>query len=944
MRHVAVPRAGGLVLCCAVVAAVPANVDAAVTPKGALTRLVKDTRTLSARVVVKKKRSALLASALAARRAVRSKPCRSVQQLKTFQRLLPRRRATKRVAGAVGTLRADASTASALLLASGRAAKCGGAKTAATATTATSKLLQSDNTGVTMQVDLPPAQFVGRIGAGRGFTQMFMPGMSGGGAGNGTPELPSMATDFAVPNGAATSVKVEGSSIYTVSDVSLWPSQDPSADKAGPPFLDPPFQLNRGAYASNAAFPPGPAQDGGGGQMRDIATDSLRVFGGQFQARSGKLKVFTQLTVRMNFDGGSGQFGDQRTLTGWEDGPQSFYAAALANWKDILGNIRPPKRFPFCGEQLLIVTPTALRPAADTLANARRADGFLTRVVETGGAGNQAGTTTQQIQTFIRGELNSSCLIRPSYIVLMGDTAQLPTFTPPTTWGPTDFDGNIASDLPYSEANDADNIADAALGRIPAPDLATAQTVVNKIVSYEDSPPASFDFYHHGLNASYFQGSDSTDDRTFLRTSEAVRTQLMSLGNSVDRVYDDDSATVDPQFFDDGTPIPNNLRKPAFAWNGSCCTQNITDAWNAGRFYVFHRDHGYPGGWGDPPYSTGNVASLTNGAFLPVVFSINCASGKFDDPGSPSFAEQILQKSGGGAVGVIGDSRNSPSGTNSNMALGMFDAIFPNLLPSFGSSTSIRRMGDVLNVGKAYVDNQESPANGWVQAEHLLYHWFGDPTMQIWGGTPPRLIHPELVSAVFEKFVPPGPPDPGDPPYRIRLNINDPELIGGVATVLRNGAPVGRAVINGSALVIDSDSPAGPSDLSVEIDQSGFVAGRVPVNGQPAPASPPPPAPAQASMTQTCPATPQPSGQAFTVTGTLTPAHAGAAVRVTYTKPDSTTVTHNVTTDAQGGWTDSITPAFSEFGSWTVRSHHDADANTTAADAGPCTVTVFNNG
>jgi len=265
------------------------------------------------------------------------------------------------------------------------------------------------------------------------------------------------------------------------------------------------------------------------------------------------------------------------------------------------------------------------------------------------------------------------------------------------------------------------------------------------------------------------------------------------------------------------------------------------------------------------------------------------------------------------------------------------------LLPSFGSSTSIRRMGDVLNVGKAYIDNQESPSNPWVQAEHLLYHWFGDPTMQIWGGVPVRFVRPELIAAVFEKLAP---PDPGDPPYRIRLNIGDPELIGGVATLLRNGTPVGRAVIDGGTLVVDSDSPVGPSDLSVEIDQSGFVAGRVPVSGQPAPepAPAPTPQPAQASMTQTCPSTPQPSGQAFTVTGTLTPAHAGAAVRVTYTKPDSTTVIHNVTTDAQGGWSDSVTTAVSEFGSWTVRSHHDADANTTAADAGPCTVTVFNNG
>ena len=43
-----------------------------------------------------------------------------------------------------------------------------------------------------------------------------------------------------------------------------------------------------------------------------------------------------------------------------------------------------------------------------------------------------------------------------------------------------------------------------------------------------------------------------------------------------------------------------------------------------------HRDHGFEDGWGDPYFDTGHVSGLTNGELLPVVFSLNCLTGRFD--------------------------------------------------------------------------------------------------------------------------------------------------------------------------------------------------------------------------------------------------------------------------------------------------------------------------
>ena len=93
------------------------------------------------------------------------------------------------------------------------------------------------------------------------------------------------------------------------------------------------------------------------------------------------------------------------------------------------------------------------------------------------------------IQTYILGELNADCEVRPSYVVLFGDTSHVPTWHVPCKYGAETPDCDIASDLPYSLNAPADLFADVMLGRIPAPDLDSANAVVNKIVGYETTPP-----------------------------------------------------------------------------------------------------------------------------------------------------------------------------------------------------------------------------------------------------------------------------------------------------------------------------------------------------------------------------------------------------------------------------------------------------------------------
>ena len=183
--------------------------------------------------------------------------------------------------------------------------------------------------------------------------------------------------------------------------------------------------------------------------------------------------------------------------------------------------------------------------------------------------------------------------------------------------------------------------------------------------------------------------NDGQEDRTFIQFAETARNGLVGprrhrrpdLRGQPDHDARRSSTTA--------RTLPASLKKPTFAWDGDGA--DVSAAWNDGRFLVVHRDHGWSDGWGDPFFTTTEVDALTNGNDnLPVVMSINCASAQYDTD-ETSFVQNALVKPTGGAVGVFGDTRNSPSWHNSQIALGFVDALLPSVLSGEGPATQAAR-------------------------------------------------------------------------------------------------------------------------------------------------------------------------------------------------------------------------------------------------------------
>ena len=970
----------------------------------AFSQLIKDTRTLSLKLTTKKQRGRLLRLARRANRLKSRNPCAADRVLRTYRRGLRRvkvKRLTKdkRPTGPSprGKLNAESVRASVTLMGMPRARRCGGARTSSKAVTGpVNEILESDAKHIRMRVSLPAPTFSSRQVGERDFTQMHMEGM--GETGDvGRPGLPINTRYFGVPVGADVALTVNSTESYEMQGVELLPRQKNPVDlklpKGAPPastFADPPFAIDGKAYGSDRAFPPRPADAAGLGSMRGLRLGGIDVAGGQYQPKSQTLKVYTSMDVTVNFVGDNkGNFGPRNNFDNkWEVFFNRNYKKVAINYDAIIKNLGELRPVNWCGEEMLVITSPTLATAAETFRAGKVAQGISTSVRFVGSAPGQIGTTQGQIQAFIRNRLNGGCVIRPTYVVLLGNTAAVPTWLVPCGPGGNPDECNIASDLPYSlDGLSSDLFADVMLGRIPVTDPADADAVVNKILTYQNTPPAppGDSFYNNATVTGYFQPAmhcvlnegetgtpncnadappvtghwainyaNKTDTRGFTKTAEAIKNAMNANGYSVDRLFTTDDEDVDPEFYYDGTPIPANLRRPTFAWDAD--TTDFLNSYNAGKFLILHRDHGWEDGWAEPTLHSGHVPFFTNGSEQPVVFGINCSSAAFDNPARPSFVELQVRRIGGGAIAGFGDTRVSPSFPNNHMARGFMDALFPNLQPEFGGDEPTRRLGDVLVLGKQFMASMEGVdwhGAGDTYVEHYLYHLLGDPSMQMWADEPRQFIPPKIDT----RYIPNDFPRPGDPPWKVIIRFppiggGDPPPFNTVATLFSNGEVLGRGIVNAEGFAeIIPELNVDPKNLAVSFNQDGAMPAIDTVDGVPGPQAaaptppppPPPPPPAEkqeTSLTLTGPTSFSQSDPA-TFTGELSPGFVGAKIRIVYKKGDEVIDEATVTTNRDGSYSDTRTFQYdNDVRERTAQAFFDGDDTHQPSESEPHTFIV----
>lgn len=474
----------------------------------------------------------------------------------------------------------------------------------------------------------------------------------------------------------------------------------------------------------------------------------------QYDAAANKARAYTKITYRVRFVPKAGA----RAMAG---APATKPVILPAD--NMLGNITMNGASAKAGDMAvkatgvaagddtrdyLIISVDKYAEAVDRFAEWKELLGFRVHKVLKGSWNSDA----------VKAEVEKAYAENPAlyYLLIVGDHDDVPGQYMEHHADDGDFSVHY-TDLYYGCMDgECDETPDIYRGRLSVSSPEEAATVVDKIIGYEKRPPTDAGFYERGVNcADYLDNdngvADDYEDRRYVQTAEEIRAYMLGQGKDVERVYST-NYEITPKYwnrnyFSFGEPIPEDMLKPAFAWDGN--EGDIRRAINSGVFYVLHRDHGLVDCWENPYFSVKHVDMLQNGDLLPVVFCVNCDNGAFQ---ADCLAERFLRKQGGGAVAVIAASDISYSGYNDALACGLFDAIWPEpgLRPKFPGVNSLGgetpaptyELGQILDQAQVRVSETFGSSDPSVSSNEKndsfcrivtkeIYHCFGDPSMQI---------------------------------------------------------------------------------------------------------------------------------------------------------------------------------------------------------------------
>ena len=613
----------------------------------------------------------------------------------------------------------------------------------------------------------------------------------------GAPAVPVHSDRIALPPGAEARLEILGTKSYYVPCETLYPSRRPATDTEGDP--EPPFVIDKSIYEKDDFYPQQEVRLVSTSLYRGLPIVLVQIAPVLYNPVSKMLRVFSQINYRIIFDhpsSGLEQVAQKNSQTFTNQLKKSVLNPGMI--PDGISNRSPNTEN---GSDYIIITHEAFLSQAQQLAQWKRQLGYRVEIV------SQASWTAGEVKNAIQTRYDT-WIPKPDYFVIIGDHTGAYAVPGNIHLDPF-YNNTFATDLDFACMDGPDDWhPDMAHGRISVSTVAEAQIVVDKIINYEKNPVNDPAFYSTSLNCAQYQDDDNNGfaDRRFCHTSEEIHDYLTNQQGYVnDRVYyttthaDKTNLRFNNGYYSGGTLLPAELRDPSFSWNGS--SGMITSEINAGKFMVFHRDHGYVGGagWAHPYYTTSTMDDLNNGNELPVVFSINCHTGEYQLDNC--FAEKFLRMENKGAVGVVAAAYYSFSGFNDALSEGMIDAIWPDpgLSPLFGAGGSgnsytigpgnaIYTMGDVVNQGLYAMEMNWGGSSSSNYYQYELFHWFGDPAMKIWTSDP----YQQLISAQHN-------PDIFCEETTFEVSSSCP---GALATLVNDDQIIGKAVLDASGYAL----------------------------------------------------------------------------------------------------------------------------------------------
>jgi len=592
----------------------------------------------------------------------------------------------------------------------------------------------------------------------------------------GLPAMPFKGFFLEIPYGVDISVEVLEEKLVSVGfGYKIYPLQPDEPDSGTEPIA---FEQNQAAYSTDAFYPAKPIVINPPGFIRGRRIVFVQVFPFQYNPADGELRTFKKLRFKLKFEGTKEELRGRRRKRRLRTHQSEKLAESLIlnyealSIKNEESSTEELLLSESQGADYLIIVADNLYEEIQPLADWKHKKGYRTYVAKL----SEVGSTKDDVKSYIQ-DAYDNWNPAPSFVLLVGDVNAASNNVPSDYFSyPAK---SCVSDHPYSCVDGSDFYPDLTLGRLPANTESQCTTLVNKILEYDRWPQAG-QWYDDFLAAAYFQdnGDDSHEidddgwaDRFFMESAMTIYNFIVNtLGwegyTALCTTYWPLTHATNNYHFDDDSFVPQrgiiNLQHwgaspypdPIPTWvvelwtSESQATSNISAAINAGVGLVYHRDHGGQTVWSNPYYNISYINALTNGRKTPVVLSINCDTGSFFRTAGDCFCEAFIKRSSGGAVGAVGATRMSYSGYNDLMVYGIFTSFWSSFDTTHTDTTYSYslRPAEALNYGKYYMMTYLGTGST-TQTEFHMFHWFGDPEMNLYT-TDPCTMNPTYLDMI----------------------------------------------------------------------------------------------------------------------------------------------------------------------------------------------------
>jgi hypothetical protein len=298
------------------------------------------------------------------------------------------------------------------------------------------------------------------------------------------------------------------------------------------------------------------------------------------------------------------------------------------------------------------------------------------------------------IRDFVRYARDTWPAPAPRFLLLVGDASYdyqgfLPNSTPnyvPTYLLTTHFVGETASDNWFVSLDEADDLPDLAVGRIPAQTAEQVATVVAKTLAYERSEAAS-----PWLERALFVADNKQAE--FQGMSDDLASDFLPAGYEVEKVYL--GQTADPN-------------------------SQILDSLRTGVGLVNYVGHGSMNVWAQEKiFQLSDIPRLNNASALPLMVTMTCLVGYFHHPQASSMGEELLFKPDGGVVAALVPTSETLATDQRHLAEGFYRHLF-------GDAASV---GEAIMLAKQDLPSERAIMQDLVETFTLL----GDPALSLPG-------------------------------------------------------------------------------------------------------------------------------------------------------------------------------------------------------------------